>query len=114
MRSCACFFSSLITHRLSLHSLLRENFDERREQPVVLFGRADAHAEIISEHRVAAHVADEYVAREQFAEDALRLYLGTHDHEVRVRAQGRETVDSFQTFVEPLALSRNSSHGRRK
>src|SRR5437764_15081978 len=86
--------SSFRIHHSSL--LLRENLSERREQSVVLLRRADARAEVVAQHRVAAHVADEYVAREQFAEDALRLDRGTHDHEVRVRADGREAVDTFQ------------------
>src|SRR2546423_11158250 len=74
--------SSFRTHHSSL--LLRKNLSERRQQFVVLLVRADAHAEVVAEHRVAAHVADEYVAREQFAEDALRLDRGADDHEVRV------------------------------
>src|SRR5947209_18040284 len=100
----ACFNSSLITHHSSLLSLLRENLSERRQQSVVLFGRADARAEVVAEHRVAAHVADEYVACEQFTEDLSRLDRRAHDHEVRVRAYGREAADAFQFVVKSLAL----------
>src|ERR1044072_3993978 len=91
-----------------------KNLCERRQKLVVLFGRADAQAEVIFEHRVAAHVADEYVAREQPAERALRLDLGTHAHEVRVRADGREALHARKVFVEPLALLDDAAHGRGK
>src|ERR1051326_7016020 len=108
------FHSSLIIPHSSFLYLLRENLSERREQFVVLFGRSDADAKIILERGVAAHVADEYVAREQFAEDALRLYHRAHDHEVRVRADGREAVDTLQSFVKTFALRRDAADGRRK
>src|ERR1041385_683668 len=103
-------YSSLRIHH-SL-SLLREYLRERRQKLVVLFGRADAQAEVVFEHRVAAHVADEYVAREQLAEDALRLDLRAHDHEVRVRADGREARHAPKVFVEPPALLDDAAHGR--
>src|SRR4026209_1324861 len=70
---------------------LATDFTNCFQHVIILFRRAGAESKILAQHRIAAHVANENVAREQLAKDAFRIGRRLHEYEIRVRSHGGES-----------------------
>src|SRR5205807_8200179 len=88
----------------SISSVFLANFLKRRDKFVVLIGRADAHAEIIFQHRIIADVANQDVSAQQLVKDCSRRYFRSHNHEVSLRTHRRQSFDLRKRSKQPLTF----------
>src|SRR6185503_19320542 len=72
---------------------LATDFTDCFQHVIILSRHPDAEAEIIAQHRISTHIANENVAREQLSEDPFRIGRRFHDHEIRFRSNGLKLVD---------------------
>src|SRR4051794_39541955 len=63
---------------------LATDFADSIHYVIVLRRRADAESEILAQHRVTTHVADENVSLEQLSKNPFRIGGGLHEQEIRL------------------------------